>query len=1258
MNNYINSQEIFIFGYTVPQTAEIHINSTANEDLFEEANARLSELRILEIGDYANYYPFGLESNDRIFSALSHFKLSDWYIASGLFSKTDGHCFRVFLIHKLERDWGVSFDLSANRVVAVTNIGFGLIDEKGNEYHGDDVYGLLGYDEQAVLPKAPAQPTPKTSSTSEIFVPKQEQEPVAERPATTGSVYLFMQHDGSDVKLNDGSAMFVEAAEKLSRLRYFDPYYTRVLYFPLYAKKDRRINNIENFRASEWFIVGAQLTLTGSISSLLLAYKTDPAFAFLASPWRQTYYSVMSNGYNAKVDGKILSYEEILRRLPQDGPDTASPLADGATFEGKEKENEQQKAAASNDPLLDNLLALAQNIAVEKPLAPAKEPIKTTENVNQTIPESQTQAIKESNPVLLEKEQEATPEPKEQVNSSTETPAPAKQETPVMKVTEEAESKANATEPALSPEEKFVKEQEATTSLLAKRHVYATRKYLKTIDDLKDKYKNELRDTLAKIYQTLLTDDDEDLEQYLRIKRSKEINGLEDFNIYKFRVANSGTFQACRLFYTRGWDMKRHIEPDAIVLLYFSDTGEHDYQGETARQIEEGEKEDENIIENDILNLRGQNLVIEKELYRITFQQATDAIKPKFSEYGVLSLDQAGLLETTKAPCAFGGSAGTGKTLMSIDLYRSLKETYPDQKILYLTYQPALKGKVEQQFHELDIPAECLTYQELAEQILKDKKTYFGQEEFTDWARSIYAMARDQKNNLLKIAPTIDEAISIAYVFYRGIIEGSSHQFSRKDASLLSHNDFKEEIKSEMGFDSNQKDKIYDVARAYRAYVDRCNGRTDNMAAEEILTKKPACYDAIIIDETQDLTELQVLSICALLKNGSKKLYLFGDDNQAINPTIFTIESAAGCLKMGLGPGIDVPIQNLRGAYRSSNFLVSYINEINQVKRKAIGAQGNGNDDDERSLRKDEKGSLPRLITNEGLEEELLSSPSTFQSDTVVIVVDDEAKKALCNQYPSISKDDVVTISEAKGREWDNVIIDNFLSSSRGLWDQMLSDERIGRKSTLHRMLFNRYYVALTRAKDRIIVLEDNVSPLIQSKLLHGLSLLEQKEEIPQYLNDTFTPEDWYTYARESLLRKDFVNAHRCLNKIPKEKRDSQMGKLAKQLDLYDLFLDSPDRFAKENIHDFSDLVDCMIEIRDQAHLKQLYSVRNADMKLRLLALDEKADPDYLQHVAQFVARNPDKFTEGEQNYFVSSLLRYLKKSIESSLSKMESFKK
>ncbi|MCI1245482.1 MAG: AAA family ATPase [Bacilli bacterium] len=1138
-------------------------------------------------------------------------------------------------------------------MVAITNIGFGLIDEKGDEYHGDNVYGLLGFDEPPALPKARFQLDTKGHAPNETVVPKTTQEQVIENPRISSSVYLFMQRDGSDVRLNDGSPMFVDAANQLNRLQYFDPYSSRILYFPFCAENDKRINDIEYFVASKWFIVGAQLSSTGSIYSLLLAYKADPSFAFLASPWRQTYYSVMSNGYNAKVDGKVIPYDEIAQRLPLSVLETVPSLADVAEIKRKEKESEQKTIGPSKDPLLKNNAALTENITVGTPASLINEESKTGETINELAPATHDLAVEEPSVVTPRPETPITPT--EQTKAPLDVPTFQKQANPEARTADKPESKV--AEPELSPEEQFVKEQEATTSLLAKRHVYATRKYLKTIDDLKDKYKNELRDALGKIYQTLLTDNDEDLEQYLRIKRSTEINGLEDFNIYKFRVANSGTFQACRLFYTRGYDLKRHIEPNAIVLLYFSDTGEHDRQGKTARQIEEDEKKDESIIENDIINLHGRDPIIEKELYRITFQQSTDASKPKFSEYGVLSLDQAGLLEATKAPCAFGGSAGTGKTLMSIDLYRSLEETYPDQRILYLTYQYALKWKVEQQFQELDIPAECLTYQELAEQILDDGKTYFGQEKFTKWARSVYAMARNQKNNLLKIAPTIDEAISIAYVFYRGIIEGRSHQFSRNDASLLSSSDFKEEIKSEMGFDSTQKEKIYDIAKAYRVYVDRLSGRTDNMAAEELLAKKPACYDAIIVDETQDLTELQVLSICALLKEGSKKLYLFGDDNQAINPTIFTIESAASCLKMGLGPGIDVPIQNLRGAYRSSNFLVSYINEINRIKRKAIGAQGNGNDDDEQSLRKDEKGSLPRLITNEELEDELLSSPSTFQSDTIVIVVDDEAKKALCDQYPSILKDDVVTINDAKGREWDNVIIDNFLSSSRGLWDQMLSDERIGRKSTLHRMLFNRYYVALTRAKDRIIVLEDNVSPLIQSKLLHGLSLLEQKEEIPQYLNDTFTSEDWYSYARGSLLRKDFVNAHRCLNKIPKEKRDGRMEKLVRQLDLYDLFLDSPDKFAKEDIHAFSDLVDCMIEIQDQTHLKQLYSVRNADMKLRLLALDEKADPDYLQNVAQFIVRNPDKFTDGEQNYFVSLLLRYLKKNIESSLSRMESLK-
>ena len=430
---------------------------------------------------------------------------------------------------------------------------------------------------------------------------------------------------------------------------------------------------------------------------------------------------------------------------------------------------------------------------------------------------------------------------------------------------------------------------------------------------------------------------------------------------------------------------------------------------------------------------------------------------------------------------------------------------------------------------------------------------------------------------------------------------------------------------------------------------------TDNLCAEKMAKHPDPLYDVIIVDETQDLTELQVLSICTLLKAGSKQLYLFGDDNQAINPTIFTIENAAACLQIALGPGIDVPIETLRGAYRSSSFLVSYINNFNAIKRKAIGANGLENDMAEHSLRdsKEEHGSIPRLISDPLLVDALFHSPATLTSDTIVIVPSVELKEQLKNAYPEIEKD-LVTIHEAKGREWDNAILYDFLSASNDLWEAMLSPERVGKKSTLHRMLFNRFYVALTRAKDRIIVVEDNVSKAVADALLRPLVKISKEAEIPQYLTDTLNKDDWYDYASRSFARNDLNDAERCLAHIKPEESGEREKALENDITLYRLFASSLNELAKGDVHAVEEFIDCFIRNRDRASLAKIYTIRGSTAKLKLLQYDEQTERDSLLAGAEFLIHHPDKFIDAERRLFGDKLIRLLSKDAENTLAKIE----
>lgn len=796
-------------------------------------------------------------------------------------------------------------------------------------------------------------------------------------------------------------------------------------------------------------------------------------------------------------------------------------------------------------------------------------------------------------------------------------------------------------------DEEEMLQEEAVASLQPVRHVYVTRRFLRCVEDIKRKNQPGFIDKLNKIYQCLLTENTEELQKFFSLRHSKKFNNLDWCSLSKFRVANSGPFQADRIFYLRGDDCKNHfgrnLSSDAIVLLYLSDTPEHDKQGEIAQELKDKfKKEDDEVLTD--LDTSGQEVSLRKEIYEVTFQRSAAKDKPSYSQYGILSTDQRDLLNKEKAPCAFSGSAGTGKTLMSIDLYRSLREEHSDYRLLYLTYQDALKGQVKRSLDELGVVSECLTFKDLVFQELGTEISYKEHSDFTRWIRDTYLKTPNSKGSLSRIASDINEAGDIAYVFYRGVIEGSSKNQHRKIAELLTKSEFLSETKDELGVSNKQKDDIYHIAEKYRDHVDRHKEITDNMAAEMLMKRPHPVYDAIIVDETQDLTELQILSICSLLKVDSRQLYFFGDDNQAINPTIFTIEDAAACVKMALGPSINVPVQVLRGAYRSSSFLIHYINDINKIKRKVIGANGSENDSDEISLRVDESGSMPRLITDPALVKALLTNPEAFKSDTVVIVQNDRIKEDIIARFPDISSNDIVTITEAKGREWDNAVLYELLSSESDLWETVLSEQRAGRKSTLHRMLFNRYYVALTRAKDRLIIIETNAHENLFNSFLKPLTLIQKEEDIPQYFNDTLSADDWFSYAVSSFNDRDYKNARRCLGKIS---NDNRAVALSNDIDLYELFAHG---IVKENAEDAALYIECFLRYGDVDNLKKLYERQEADYKIRLLALDESSDLDSVNEATSFFAGNPTRFTDDERAFFQDRFYGLLHKKIKAAI--------
>jgi hypothetical protein len=1216
----------YTFGYSFPDNCEIRLHHNAkDDDLFSDVYLKLSTFTTLRIDPYKTLlFPFDIPESDPHFQKLSYFDFNEWYLAAGIFNITEDRCFRVFLINKEDHKFGLVYDFGGGLLYAVAINGFLLMDQDGTTLEDDDIYVELGFEEEKAplvqpAPITKSYPKPKDEPDYRALAAQAYKETTMVYPRVSSRPYDLDLHTraGGKCLLNDNSQAFKEAEKRFLSIPNFSISPGCAFYIDEHASIPTIISSLTTaYNPNDWDIIAANFTPKGFVYNLLITNKRNPNFSMSVSFFYQAIHAVTTHGYTLTSNGQ--NYDNVtalaqVQKLRSKPAETATTSSSSEPEENKPIEKVQtvpQKVEVAGPNKAESIVVqkVEPAPAPQEPKAVETEPVTPPSEESKPIPEQKAAPTDDEIFAALEKEEEAS-------------------------------------------DELFVKEKEAAPTLVPVRSVYATRRYLKRIDELKAKYHAELTNKVAFITKALSTSSKEELEKYLRIRKSIELKDVGKKPLFKFRVANSGTFQACRIFYTRGSDFGRGIEKDALVLLEFTETGEHDIQGKIGQDI--NKKIDQEVATE--LDLNGEALTISKELYHLTFRRSATAEQPSYSQYGVLSFSQSDLLKSNQAPCAFSGSAGTGKTLMSIDLYKNLMNEHPEYRILYLTYQNALKNQVQQSFDELGVAAECLTFKDLSLQVLGENTPYRDEEDFRRWAKTRYLMTPGKKKDLGKLASSLDEAIDIAYVFYRGIIEGSSHNFSKKTANLLSEDAFLKEVKDEAGFTSEQKVIIYQMALGYRDHIDRHREMTDNMCAEAITDGNHRLYDVIIVDETQDLTELQILAICTLLKEGSKQLYLFGDDNQAINPTIFTIENAAACLQIALGPGISVPIETLRGAYRSSNFLVNYINKFNDIKRAAIGANGQENDMAERSLRdsKEEHGSIPRLITDPALAEALFHSPATFASDTIVIVPSIELKEQLKQAYPEMEKD-LVTIHEAKGREWDNAILYDFLSSSNDLWDAMLSPERAGKKSTLHRMLFNRFYVALTRARDRIIVVEDNVSKTISDALLRPLVKITKDSDIPQYLTDTLSKDDWYDYASRSFARGDLADADRCLAHIKPAEKGPREKALENDILLYRLFGSSLNDLAKGDVRSVGEFIECFIRNNDRASLQKIYSIRGSTAKIKLLQYNETTERDSLVAGADFLINNPDKFIDAERKLFGDKLLRLLSKDAVTTLTKIE----
>ena len=583
-----------------------------------------------------------------------------------------------------------------------------------------------------------------------------------------------------------------------------------------------------------------------------------------------------------------------------------------------------------------------------------------------------------------------------------------------------------------------------------------TRNFFKNIP--KEKIE-QVKDRIQYFYEEIL----ENKKKIFDIPKGFWVKKLRE-NLYEFRV-NSGD----RVLFEFK-DIKRiGYGEKVLVLLLFST---HDLA------VKNGIRQNKNkslntanlMIKKDIDNLdksidKDLDLIYNKINSKIVYEITSDENLLEFIKnedeytYYYLNDEQYEILNS-EFPLLLKGSAGSGKTTVAIRKTMELEER-ENLKIGYITFTKSLKEKayeMYEKFRNLDNKkmVEFYSLEELYEKQLRERPT--GLKNFEKF---IY-------EHNPKIPKEIEKLE--LYQEIRGTIKGSmgskgiGNWDRNLEEELIPEEDYLALNKKYTVYSKEIRKEIYKIALVYQNWLTEKNYLDENDLARRIILRNKKIFDCIICDEVQDLTEIEIYMLKKIVKNGDN-LMLSGDVHQIINPTYFSFSRVRSLFYK------DMYVEKqLKKNYRSQKKIVDLANKLSDLRVKYIGKLGE--DYKEASILEGEDIYIYKK------DESFLKKLE--KNTTIILVPTIQIKELMRRELPKIANK-ILTVQDVKGLEFDSVILYNFGTVLKKYWETIFSKE--AKKNQLYRYYFNLLYVGLTRAKKRLLFMEEDKNICLLNKL-------------------------------------------------------------------------------------------------------------------------------------------------------------------------------
>ena len=457
-------------------------------------------------------------------------------------------------------------------------------------------------------------------------------------------------------------------------------------------------------------------------------------------------------------------------------------------------------------------------------------------------------------------------------------------------------------------------------------------------------------------------------------------------------------------------------------------------------------------------------------------------------------------------PSIIVGSAGSGKTAISLEKMKTLSGD-----ILYVTLSSFLAENSRDLYYARGYNndkqnIDFLSFYELLESFAIPEGKEVSFRDFSSWLAN-------QGIKDLDAHELFEE--------FKGVLTGveiSKPYLSQDDYLSLG-------IKQSI-YPENKRALIYDLFQKYLLFLRKKDLFDLNILSHTYLDVVGKKYDYLLIDEIQDFTNIQVYLLLKTLKPEAKNHFLFcGDSNQIVHPNFFSWSHLKSLFfKEDITKNRIFNI--LQKNYRSSHKVTELSNKVLRIKNKRFGSI----DKESNYLINpigEVSGSVKLLASKDKALGKLNQQTSrSTQFAVIVLHEQDKAKARKVFNTPLL-----FSIREVKGLEYENIILFDFISGEREVFEEIVSGvtiddldggqlsysrakDKSDKSLEIYKFFINSLYVAISRSTKNLFWIENNLT----HPLVHLLGLKEQQGELDLKVKKS-SQEEWQKEAQRLAMQ-------------------------------------------------------------------------------------------------------------------------------------------